>query len=367
MKKVHIVCLVTNDLNYDQRMIRICGTLAASEFNVTLVGRKLMDSKPLLQFAFRQKRLSCWFNKGKLFYLEYNIRLFFLLLFSKWDIVNAVDLDTILAATAANVIRRKKLVYDAHEYFTEVPELEGRPLTKSIWEWIAKTCIPKANACYTVGQSLQQIFQKRYKTTFGLVRNVPVYKPLDKIPKKEKKILLYQGALNKGRGIGTAILAMKQLPNMELWLAGEGDLSNELRRLSTKHKLYQQVKFLGRLSPDELAKVTAQAWLGLNLLEAQSLNYYYSLANKFFDYMQAGVPSVNMDFPEYKALTATYKTGILLEKLDSPTLVKAVAALVENPNQYQTLVETSIAAKERLHWANEKSSLLKIYTGVLER
>src|SRR5690349_17278363 len=91
-----ILFTVTNDLNYDQRMQRICNTLADAGYDVTLIGRKLKTSAPLPDKNYKQRRLNCWFNKGKLFYAEFNIRVFFFLLFKKADCICAIDLDTIL-------------------------------------------------------------------------------------------------------------------------------------------------------------------------------------------------------------------------------------------------------------------------------
>src|SRR5271154_4051954 len=108
---------VTNDLSYDQRMSRICNSLANAGYLVTLVGRKLPDSIPLAQKKYQQKRLHCFFNKGKLFYAEYNLRLFFYLFFKKMDAICCIDLDTILPALFISSIKNVKRVYDAHELF----------------------------------------------------------------------------------------------------------------------------------------------------------------------------------------------------------------------------------------------------------
>ena len=85
-----IVCTVINDLTTDQRMHRICDALVEAEFDVVLIGRKLPSSKILPQRKFQQVRLKCIWNKGFLFYLEYNIRLTLWLIFHKVDIVNEI-------------------------------------------------------------------------------------------------------------------------------------------------------------------------------------------------------------------------------------------------------------------------------------
>ena len=102
-----IICTVSNDLTYDQRMIRICSTLAAAGYEVLLVGRELPGSRQLVAQPFSQKRMQLCFKKGKFFYLELNLRLLIGLLFSKFDIVYAVDLDTLLPSRLIAELRRK--------------------------------------------------------------------------------------------------------------------------------------------------------------------------------------------------------------------------------------------------------------------
>ena len=115
-----IVFTVTNDLSYDQRMQRICTSLANAGYNILLIGRKLKNSVALKEEIFEQKRLRCFFNKGFLFYAEYNTRLFFFLLFVQMNAVCAIDLDTILPCYFVCGLRGKKRIYDAHELFTEM-------------------------------------------------------------------------------------------------------------------------------------------------------------------------------------------------------------------------------------------------------
>src|SRR4051812_31053441 len=95
MKK--IVISVTNDLSTDQRVHKVCTTLAANGFKILLVGRKLKDSLPLIHMPYVHKRMFLIFKTGPLFYLEYNVRLFFVLLFARADILHANDLDTLAA------------------------------------------------------------------------------------------------------------------------------------------------------------------------------------------------------------------------------------------------------------------------------
>ncbi|MFK7934524.1 MAG: glycosyltransferase [Saprospiraceae bacterium] len=389
----HIICTVTNDLSYDQRMIRICTALVEMGYAVTLVGRELEQSQPLSKEVFHQKRLRCRWNAGKMFYLEYNLRLWWWLLWQRMDAVCSVDLDTILPGWFVCFLRRKVQIYDAHEYFTETPEVVRRPAIQRIWAAVARFCIPKIKHCYTVGDGLAQIFTKRYGVPFKVVRNVPFYRgdQIEKIRSRSVSdlraasdtsidtsadvfsnvstgglpILFYQGALNEGRGLEQIIAAMTNI-DAQLWLAGEGDLSQDLRQLVTDLKLEKKVKFLGFVQPKDLPALTLQATIGLNLLENRGLSYFYSLANKAFDYVQACVPSINMAFPEYLALQKEYGTYYLIENLERETLVEAVNDLLNNDKLYAHLVENCLRAREVLHWEKEKERLREIYADIWE-
>src|SRR5688572_4439375 len=114
-----IIFAVTNDLTYDQRMQKICRSLVKAGYEVELVGRERDFSIALSEEPFQQTRLKCIFNKGKLFYVEYNLRLLFYLTFSQFEAACAIDLDTIVPVCIIGKLKGAKLVYDAHEYFTE--------------------------------------------------------------------------------------------------------------------------------------------------------------------------------------------------------------------------------------------------------
>lgn len=377
MKK-KLIFTVTNDLTYDQRMIRICSSLAQNGYDVLLVGRKRSFSKQLSKsLPFQQKRISCFFNKGKLFYLEYNLRLFFFLFFSKFDLICSIDLDTILPGFIISNLRNKIGVYDAHEYFTELPEVINRPLVKKIWNWVANRTIPNLKYAYTVGNGLAGIFEKQYGVQFDVIRNVPFrgtilegldlgksFKPYDN---SNKAILLYQGALNDGRGLEEVIEAMPKIQNAELWLVGEGDLSQVLREKAKNLGLLENgIHFLGYKTPKELKEITLKATVGLNLLQNKGLNYYYSLANKAFDYIQAGIPSVNMEFPEYQHINKETEVFYLITDLEKETLANAIIQLLSNRVLYKKLRKNCLAAREGFIWENEEIKLLKFYENVFE-
>jgi glycosyltransferase involved in cell wall biosynthesis len=375
LKNKKIIFTVTNDLSYDQRMQRICSSLSNAGYEVELVGRKLLHSKPLrTDFNFKQTRLTCKINKGKLFYMEFNLRLLWYLLRQKTNAICAIDLDTILACGITATLNNNTLVFDAHEHFTEVPEVTNRKITKTIWHLIGKIFVPKAKLCYTVGPQLAKLLGTIYKNKFKVIMNVPVL--VDAVERVDKVdavnevdgenpgYILYQGALNKSRGLEQGILAMHQVENIKLLIAGEGDLSSELRELVVKEKLENKVQFLGFVQPADLKQLTVNAKVGLNLLVPNGLSYYYSLANKFFDYMQAGVPCICANFPEYKAIHEKYHCSVLID-CEVNEIANSINELLSNQITYQILSKNCILASQNFNWAIEDAKLLNFYKQIL--
>ncbi len=355
-------------------MQRIAASLVGGGYHITLVGRTLPHSTPLDDQPFSQKRLSCWFQKGMLFYAEYNIRLFFYLLFAQYDAVCSVDFDTLPGGCSATLLRGKKRVFDAHEYFTEVPEVTHRKMVKAIWYLIGKTCLPFYKHAYTVGPALADIFTKQHGIPFGVIRNVGV---LGSIPVEtrlppalsglgDRKMILYQGALNEGRGLEAMIESIKDLTGVVLVLAGEGDLSQALRaQVDSNPNLQDKVIFLGFVKPSDLKTLTQHAWVGINLLENKGLSYYYSLANKFFDYVQAEKPCVTMNFPEYTALNQVHEVAILLPDLHPLKIKEAITRLQDNKTLYLRLKYQCAQAKLEWNWEWERGRLLEIWAAAM--
>lgn len=364
MKKKRIVCTVTNDLNYDQRMIRICTSLSNAGYDVTLVGFKRKKSPPLVPQPFRQYRIPIIAEQGKLLYIDYWTKLFFFLLFRKADILCAIDLDTIMPVYYASKIRRKKRVYDAHELFTELQEVVTRPAIYRMWKWIESHTVPRFPVGYTVGAFIAKEFKRRYNVDYHLVRNMTVLKPLT-IPEKTDRYILYQGAVNVGRCFEYLIPAMRQV-NARLIVCGEGNFYNEAIALTRNLGLDDKVIFKGYISPAELRNYTLQAYIGITLFEAIGPSNKMSLANRFFDYMHNGVPQLCMKYPEYERINAEFEVAHLIEEPTPDQIAAGLNHLLKDEATYARLQENCLRAREKYCWQEEEKTLLKIYKELAE-
>lgn len=355
-----IIFTVTNDLHYDQRMIRICSSLAGAGYRVTLVGVKNNDSAPPEEKNYARKRLPVFFKKGPGFYAEYNIRLFIYLIFKKADIICCIDLDTILPVWLTSKLRNIKRVYDAHEYFSQQKEIITRPGIFRIWQWIEKKMVPRFKSGYTVSLSIASKFKELYGVEYDVIRNLPVQKALPSASVKKEKIILYQGAVNEARGLEFLVPAMKGI-NARLDIYGDGNFMDELKRLVAGNNLEDKVFLKGRVLPGELDAVTQNACIGLNLVENTGLNQYYSLANKFFDYISNGLPQVSMNFPEYKKINDEFEVAVLIDDLQPGTIANAMNELLNDEVLYTRLQENCLKARETLNWQQEEKKLIAFY------
>ena len=349
-------------------MDRICGTLAGAGHTVTLVGRKLPDSLPLGERPYATRRLACRHRRGKRFYAEYNYRLRRAFSGRDYDAINAVDLDTLAAGVALTVGRRAKLVFDAHEWFSETPEVVHRPLVQAAWRNLGRLLVPRTDARYTVAPGLADLLAYEYGVPFATVRNAPPLArsapPAVGFPHTERRVLLYQGMLNPGRGLAEAVTALAQLPDYELWIVGHGPEEGAVRRRIAETGTGDRVWLAGFRPPHELPAFTERAWLGLNLLAAGSPSYYHSLANKAFDYPHAGRPSVQMRYPEYERLQRQYGCYFLLPELAAPALVATVRQVGADPAAYARAQRGCDAFRAAVNWEAEAVRLVKIYEGL---
>ena len=363
MSSKKIIVSVTNDLSMDQRVEKVCATLFKNGFEVTLVGRKFKNSYSLNR-EYKTKRFSLLFNNGFLFYAEFNIRLFFYLLFSKKDILLANDLDTLLPNYLTSIFQKKKLIYDSHELFPEIPELINKPFVKKCWSKLEAFILPKIKNNYTVCNSIAAYYSEKYNTKFNTIRNLPTSKKvkLGSLPfkKENKKIVLYQGAINIGRGLELMINTLQFIENTILVIAGNGDIIDDLKHCVKEKNLDTKVVFLGNLQPSDLHKVTPLADLGISFEEDLGLNYRFALPNKIFDYIQAEIPVLVSDLPEMKQIVLNYKVGEIITNRDPKKLANQIEKILQ-----KDFSEGLKKAKEELIWEKQEEKLLAIFKNAI--
>jgi glycosyltransferase involved in cell wall biosynthesis len=368
---------VTNDLVFDQRMIRICTSLAGAGFSVTLVGRAHRDSLPLTPLPFQQRRLRTWFRRGKAFYAEFQLRLFFYLLFQSMDGICAIDLDTILPCLFISRFRRIPRVYDAHELFCEMQEVVTRPVVFKWWKRIERYAVPRFAHGYTVNGIIAEEFFRLYGVRYGVIRNVPrlnteaVASSPGRLAMTDAaassaatlpagRFFLYQGAVNEGRCFETLIPAMREVA-APLVICGDGNFMPAARALVRQLGLEKKVFFYGMVRPQELPAITRAAYAGITLFDRRGTSNYYSLANRFFDYIHAGIPQLAVNYPAYKEINNSCPIAVLIDEPGIGDIAEALNRLLDNTGLYLTLADNCKQVRLRYNWQEEETRLVRLY------
>ena len=367
----HIYISVTNDLVTDQRIHKVCETICSNfpEYKITLIGRLKKDSKPLNQRTYNVHRMSLRFEKGFKFYAEYNLRLFFYLLFHRRGVYFSNDLDTLLPNFLMSQLKGSRLIYDSHEYFTEVPELIGREKVRAIWLRIESYILPKLKTMFTVNETLAKIYSEKYHIPVHPVRNVPKlegYRKNENTQNIRAKygiaptdfLLIYQGAVNKDRGLEELMEAFTYLPEAyHLLIIGSGDVHQQLLEKTLELELHR-VHFTGQIPFSELATYTIQADLGVSLEKSTNLNYRFALPNKVFDYLASGVPILVSPLTELCGILDKHNVGKLLPSHEPKEIAETIEAIFANQNQLAIWKENTQKAREEYCWEKEEKRLV---------
>lgn len=253
------------------------------------------------------------------------------------DVIHCHDLPGICVGFFYKLlIARTRIIYDSHEFQTEVSNLKG--LRQKIIQCIERLAIFAADRFITVSPSIAANYQYLYGVKRPLlVLNCPVptevsqtnlLKENCRIP-SDHLLFLYQGGFSPGRGIELMLSAFDQLrgTKMHIVFMGFGPLQDEIIRRS---KSNANVHFFPAVPPHELLAYTASADFGICLTDRSCRNHLFCLPNKLFEYINAGIPVIANDLLEVRKIVEAFEIGVLVEEETVECLTKRLQEAAEN-------------------------------------
>lgn len=342
--------------------------MTQNNWDVLLIGRRLSNSKKLDR-NYKTHRISLIFNNGFLFYAEYNLRLFFFLLLKKVHVLHANDLDTLLPMWLLSKLKKVPLVYDSHEFFLGVPEIQNKKMVKFIWKLIERIIFPRLKHVFTVNESIAKLYQNAYNVNVKVLRNVPEQTKIDLIKTKsnlnlpsQKPVVILQGSgINVDRGAEELLEAIALQDQFFLCVIGKGDVFEKLRERALRQDLSKKTMFIDAIPYEEMMQYTMLSDIGVSLDKPNNLNYEYSLPNKFFDYIKAGIPVVSSHLIEIRKLVEQFNCGAMTTSHDPHDILDALQYAFKNKSSFKKGI---LQAKEELVWEKEVINLINCYQAI---
>ncbi|HNX63096.1 MAG TPA: glycosyltransferase [Candidatus Limiplasma sp.] len=107
------------------------------------------------------------------------------------------------------------------------------------------------------------------------------------IPPDDRPTILYTGTLNRELGIGDLLEAFQEMPDVQLWLCGRGDMESEVSQVAATH---DQIRYFGFVPRQTALALQMSATALINPRTAQGAFTRYSFPSKTLEYMQSGKP-----------------------------------------------------------------------------
>ncbi|MDS1003626.1 glycosyltransferase family 4 protein [Clostridium sporogenes] len=388
----NILMIVQNDFVNDSRIIKEANTLGKYGFNVkvlALYNKGLKEDEEFEHFIVKRIRLGTRdkLSKGKLSqvvkYIEFKKKCLQEAKKFNPDIVHCHDVYTL---PIGKVIIKKlsnskkiKFIYDSHELWSQASNNLSMPnILVKLQNNIEKNIIKECDKVITVSNSIAEYLMKRCKLEKkpSIIRNIP-YMKKDITNKsifhekfnieKDKKIVLYQGAVGKGRGIENLIKSMKYTENnIVLVILGNGSMVKKYKEIANELRLEDKVYFHSAVDPKELMDYTSSANLGMSLIFNICLSYYYSLPNKMFEYIQGEIPVLCSNYPDMEEIIQKYEVGQTVEPNDVAEIAKAINEVLSKDDEYYQYKSNCKIAKDQLNWEKESNVLIQLYKDIID-
>ena len=363
--------LVTNPLIKDPRVQRELNSAQQSGFEVIFIGsqnefynKEFLNKLPFITdiILFNEKIRKSRFIFSRVYRAVYRFWSFvFKTAKYKPDIIHCNDLSTLPQGYIASKICNAKVVYDSHEINCDVLS-EKKSMSEKIMILVESFLIRRVDRVVSVSNAASKIISDYYKIPPPTVVTNCSFKVENvnlNIIKKDFKVL-YHGIMSQDRGYEEFILSSEKVkPGIILQLRGYGPLENLLRE-KTKSLNLVNIVFEKPVEINELIIKASESNVGVVLTKPVNTNYKYTVGNKIFEYINAGLPVILSRVPEHIYLNEKFNIGIVVD-VNPKEIAEAINRLYEDEKLYHELRRNAIEMSKIMCWENEVLKLIEIY------
>jgi len=365
-----ICMLTTSEIEHDSRILNEAAALA-KKYDLTILAKKYPIKTNQIQRSFKVKLIG--YVKMPSFLLSILSSFFSLMranLRENPDIFHAHDLDGLLCALPAALLKGKILIYDSHELWSQNYPFSNLKGIQPLLGPLERILMLKVQKGITVNQSIATYLKKRYHKDFLALRNISDFKiNRGGISLKEKypgkRIILHLGSADEGRGLEQIVEASKFLSKDYLIVFLGGGKTEAQAKEMAKEIGAQNIEFLPAVLPSEIISSIKEADLGLALTQKISLSYYYSLPNKLFQYIAAEIPILGSNFPEFKKVIEKYQIGEVVNQSSPKAIAEKIQLMIKESNQ-KKYRKNLVGLEKKFSWPKESEKLVKFYECLLK-
>jgi len=262
-----------------------------------------------------------------------------------------------------------KLIYDSHELDPD-PLVKAAERTKKLKLEMLHTMLKETDYVLTVSQSIQSWFLNLYpEIPVEVIYNSPPLTPNYNMEKGNNRelVIAFEGVINQKRGSFDKLLKLVGMCNQEfelkVKLIGGRKQTEEL--LSIPDHLKDYFIHIGWVHYETIPETMKNVDLGwIDIDATRSLNSRFAMPNKFFSYLNNGVPVLVNQCDDMGRFINQYQCGYIVEKMEATAedYYKALLFLNSNRQQIQNM---SICARETMEtsfaWEKVEERLYRVY------
>lgn len=338
-----VLMLLTNAYDPDPRVRQEALALTGMGCGVRLLAwdRDLKNPETEVMEGVEVERIRLASRHGRgttqiFFYVALYVRM----LWRGWKVpfaaVHCHDLDTLPLGFLLGKVKRKPIVYDAHESFLEMFEGRVHPWVLRILAAVENFMIRRVDLLITVGEKLRHYFVGRGARRTAVVGNWKDLKDFQCTAEQNQQLRASLGIppeaivvtcitqLLKNRMIEELIEGAKPYPDVYVMLAGKGELEPLVRKWVSENP---RIIYLGFIHASQVASYTCASDVIYCGFDPAMSNFRFAAPNKLFEALAAGKPLITPDIGEIGDLVRGADCGVVMPDCSASSVRQALGAM----------------------------------------